>query len=196
MPSRRTDQGRDCGAAEIQRIAENAPRWSDVNSRTRRGVVHSRRPPNSIMLYMDSSVSPAYGDQQGTAYNGHFACTCYHPLFVFNQFGDLERCVLRPGNVHSAHGWKDEVEPVVARYRASSRAATSVPMPTSRTRRSTSSWGPKASSMRSGCPPSDSSREDRVSAQAPCWSSSERGPAVLRQLQLSGAKLEDTAPGG
>src|SRR6266516_1026487 len=36
---------------------------------------------------------------------------------VFNQFGDLERCVLRPGNVHSAHGWKDEVEPVVARYR-------------------------------------------------------------------------------
>jgi|NGEPerStandDraft_6_1074524.scaffolds.fasta_scaffold192094_2 hypothetical protein len=32
-----------------------------------------------------------YGDQEGTAYNGHFACTCYHPLFVFNQFGDLER---------------------------------------------------------------------------------------------------------
>ncbi len=66
---------------------------------------------------MDSSVSPTYGDQEGTAYNGHFACTCYHPLFVFNQFGDLERCVLRPGNVHSAHGWKEEVEPVVARYR-------------------------------------------------------------------------------
>ncbi len=73
------------------------------------------------MLYMDSSVSPAYGDQQGTAYNGHFACTCYHPLFVFNQFGDLERCVLRPGNVHSAHGWKNEVEPVVARYRGKFR---------------------------------------------------------------------------
>jgi len=66
---------------------------------------------------MDSSVSPTYGDQEGTAYNGHFACTCYHPLFVFNQFGDLERCVLRPGNVHSAHGWEDEVEPIVARYR-------------------------------------------------------------------------------
>jgi hypothetical protein len=26
---------------------------------------------------------------------------------VFNQFGDLERCALRPGNVHSADGWKD-----------------------------------------------------------------------------------------
>jgi len=31
IPSRRADQGRDCGAAEIQRIAENASRWSDVN---------------------------------------------------------------------------------------------------------------------------------------------------------------------
>ena len=65
---------------------------------------------------MDSSVSPTYGDQEGTAYNGHFACTCYHPLFVFNQFGDLERCVLRSGNVHSADGWKDVLEPVVVRY--------------------------------------------------------------------------------
>src|SRR5262245_38360679 len=31
IPSRRADQGRDCGAAEIQRIAENAPRWPDMN---------------------------------------------------------------------------------------------------------------------------------------------------------------------
>jgi ABC-type uncharacterized transport system substrate-binding protein len=30
MPSRRADQGRDCGAAETQRVAENAPRWPDV----------------------------------------------------------------------------------------------------------------------------------------------------------------------
>ena len=79
--------------------------------------VHSRRPPRGIVLDMDSSVSPTYGDQEGTSYNGHFACTCYHPLFVFNQFGDLERCALRPGNVHSADGWQDLLEPVVARYR-------------------------------------------------------------------------------
>ena len=58
------------------------------------------------------------GDQEGTAYNGHFGCTCYHPLFLFNQFGDLERCRLRPGNVHSANGWRDVLEPVVERYKA------------------------------------------------------------------------------
>ncbi len=57
-----------------------------------------------IILDMDSSVSPTYGDQEGAAYNGDFGCTCYHPLFLFNQFRDLERCSLRPGNVHSADG--------------------------------------------------------------------------------------------
>src|SRR5215218_8802348 len=79
--------------------------------------VHARRPVKGIVLDMDSSVSPTFGEQDGTAYNGHFGCTCYHPLFVFNQFGDLERCALRPGNVHSAEGWRDVLEPVVARYR-------------------------------------------------------------------------------
>ena len=53
---------------------------------------------------MDSSESPTYEEKEGSAYNGHFGCTCYHPLFVFNQFGDLERCALLPGNVHSADG--------------------------------------------------------------------------------------------
>ena len=36
---------------------------------------------------------------------------------MFNQFGDLERCALRPGNVHWADGWRGVLEPVVARYR-------------------------------------------------------------------------------
>ena len=89
-------------------LTELCGRWIDR--------VHGRRPPKVIVLDMDSSVSPTYGEQEGTAYNGHFGCTCYHPLFVFNQFGDLERCALRSGNVHSADGWHDVLEPVVARY--------------------------------------------------------------------------------
>jgi Transposase DDE domain group 1 len=79
--------------------------------------VHQRRPPRIVVLDMDSSESPTYGEQEGSAYNGHFGCTCYHPLFVFNQLGDLERCALRSGNVHSAAGWRVVLEPVVARYR-------------------------------------------------------------------------------
>jgi hypothetical protein len=79
--------------------------------------VHARRPPKIIVLDMDSSESPTYGEQEGSAYNGHFGCTCYHPLFVFNQLGDPERSALRPGNVHSADGWREVLEPVVSRYR-------------------------------------------------------------------------------
>jgi hypothetical protein len=79
--------------------------------------VHERRPPDGIILDMDSSESPTFGQQEGSAWNGHFSCTCYHPLFVFNQFGDLECCLLRPGNVHSAEDWRSVLEPVIARYR-------------------------------------------------------------------------------
>ena len=79
--------------------------------------VHDRCPPKKIIPDMDSSVSPTHGAQEGSTCNGHFGCTCYHPLFLFNRFGDLERCALRPGNVHSADGWRKVLEPVVARYR-------------------------------------------------------------------------------
>jgi hypothetical protein len=70
-----------------------------------------------LILDMDSSESPTHGQQEGSAYNGHFRRTCYHPLFCFNQFGDLERAMLREGNVHSADNWQAVLEPVVERYR-------------------------------------------------------------------------------
>src|SRR5919202_2122240 len=95
--------------ANLSALADLSGRWIDT--------VHARRPVKGIVLDMDSSVSPTFGEQEGTAYNGHFGCTCYHPLFVFNQFGDLERCALRHGNVHSAEGWHAVLEPVIARYR-------------------------------------------------------------------------------
>ncbi len=93
----------------VEALAEMNGMWIDK--------VHDRRPPKMIILDMDSSVSPTHGEQEGTAYNGHFGCTCYHPLFLFNQFGDLERCYLRPGNVHSADEWEGVLKPVVVRYK-------------------------------------------------------------------------------
>ena len=43
---------------------------------------------------MDSSESPVHGEQEGASYNGHFGSMCYHPLFVFNLFGDCEGAML------------------------------------------------------------------------------------------------------
>ena len=69
-----------------------------------------------VILDMDSSESPVHGQQEGAAYNGHFECVCYHPLFLFNQFGDWEAAKLRSGNVHSADDWQEVLDPVVERY--------------------------------------------------------------------------------
>jgi len=79
--------------------------------------VHRRQPLKQLILDLDSSVSETYGKQEGTAYNGHFECTCYHPLFLFNQFGDLESAMLRRGNYASAKFWRRVLLPVIERYR-------------------------------------------------------------------------------
>ncbi|MDA1214954.1 MAG: IS1380 family transposase, partial [Planctomycetota bacterium] len=84
-------------------------RWIDT--------VHQRKPLRELILDLDSSVSETYGRQQGTAYNGHFECLCYHPLFLFNQFGDLEYAMLRRGNHASAKFWRKVLLPVIERYR-------------------------------------------------------------------------------
>ena len=38
--------------------------------------VRERKPNRELILDLDSSVSETYGSQEGTAYNGHFGCTC------------------------------------------------------------------------------------------------------------------------
>ena len=53
------------------------------------------------MLDMDSTEIPVYGEQEQSAYNGHFESTCYHPLLLFNREGDCLAAKLRPGNVHA-----------------------------------------------------------------------------------------------
>ena len=47
-----------------------------------------------VILDMDNSESPVHGQQEGVAYNGHFESVCYHPLFLFNHFGDCEGAML------------------------------------------------------------------------------------------------------
>ncbi len=74
-----------------------------------------------IILDMDSSEFPVHGNQEGSSCNGHFCSRCYHPLFVFNQFRDCEGANLRPGNVHSADGWRNLLEPIVERYKETNK---------------------------------------------------------------------------
>ena len=56
-----------------------------------------------------------YGQQEQSAYNGHFESTCYHPLLLFNREGDCLAVKLRPGNVHSAEDWDRVLLPEIER---------------------------------------------------------------------------------
>ena len=71
--------------------------------------------PHRTVLDMDSTEIPVYGEQEQSAYNGHFESTCYHPLLLFNRDGDCLAAKLRPGNVHSAEGWEEFLLPEIER---------------------------------------------------------------------------------
>lgn len=67
------------------------------------------------ILDMDSTEIPVFGEQEQSAYNGHFESTCYHPLLMFDREGDCLAAKLRPGNVHSADGWEELLLPEIER---------------------------------------------------------------------------------
>src|ERR1700726_2333658 len=171
----------------LSALADLSGKWIDS--------VHGRRPPRGILLDMDSSVSPTHGEQENSVWNGHYDCTCYHPLFVFNQFGDLERCSLRPGNVHSADRWDCVLKPVVERYqgkvsRIYFRADAGFANPevyefleAERIKYA----------IRLPAKPHPA-RKDRPSADAPDWAAVERSAALLCELHLSGWELDKIPP--
>src|SRR3989454_12132879 len=82
------------------------------------GQAESLDSSDRVVLDMDSSESPVHGEQEGSAYNGHFESVCYHPLFLFNSHGDCLAAKLRPGNVHSAEDWDELLLPEIERQQA------------------------------------------------------------------------------
>lgn len=80
-----------------------------------------KRDKYQIIIDVDSTEDPAHGGQECVAYNGHFGKNCFHPLLCFTSDGDCLGARLRPGNVHSADGVLDFIDPIVKRYRAKFR---------------------------------------------------------------------------
>jgi hypothetical protein len=77
-----------------------------------------RKNKQRLIVDVDSTEDPAHGKQEHVAFNGHFGKNCFHPLFAFTSDGDCLRAKLRPGNVHSADGVVDFLDPIVKRYRS------------------------------------------------------------------------------
>lgn len=61
--------------------------------------------PTQLVLDLDGTDDPTYGDQEGSAYHGYFRQHQYFPLLVFDGETDqLITAVLRRGTVHASHG--------------------------------------------------------------------------------------------
>ena len=144
-------------------VQDNLKALSEVNGRWVKRALE-KTSHRRIILDIDSSESPVHGEQEASAYNGHFGCTCYHPLFYFNQFGDCEGSMLRPGNVHSADRWKDLLEPIVARYEKKKFANTFGVMPPSPSRTFMNNWRRRDFCMPSGFRPRGASGRDSTPA--------------------------------
>jgi hypothetical protein len=61
--------------------------------------------PTRVLLDVDGTDDPTYGEQEGTAYHGYFRQHMYFPLLIFDGDTDqLITAVLRPGNAHGSRG--------------------------------------------------------------------------------------------
>jgi len=99
---------------ELMADEENVVGLAAIN-RELIGKAEAMDSPQRVVLDMDSTEIPVYGQQEGSAYNGHFESTCYHPLLLFNREGDCLAAKLRPGNVHSADDWEELLLPEIER---------------------------------------------------------------------------------
>jgi hypothetical protein len=101
---------------ELLAEAENLAGLTAIN-RELIGRAEAIESPRRVVLDMDSTEIPVYGQQEHSAYNGHFESICYHPLLLFNREGDCLAAKLRPGNVHSAEDWDELLLPEIERQR-------------------------------------------------------------------------------
>jgi hypothetical protein len=74
-------------------------------------------PPAEVVLDLDATDDPLYGQQEGRFFHGFYGCYCYLPLYIFA--GDYLLCAkLRKANKDGSAGALDEVKRIVAALRA------------------------------------------------------------------------------
>ncbi len=74
-------------------------------------------PPEEIVLDLDATDNPLYGQQEGRFFHGYYGHYCYLPLYIFA--GEHLLCArLRPSNIDASAGSQEEVERIVKQIRA------------------------------------------------------------------------------
>ena len=75
---------------EILTRQENLRNLSDINGKWVQKAM-GKTPHQRIILDLDSSESPVHSEPEGSAYNGHFGGTCFHPLFYRSGMEGAEK---------------------------------------------------------------------------------------------------------
>jgi hypothetical protein len=74
--------------------------------------------PKKIVLDLDATDDPTYGEQEGSYYHGYYKGHIYHPLVVFDgDTGQMIGAVLRAGNTHASRGAVAILRRIVTRLR-------------------------------------------------------------------------------
>ena len=106
---------------------------ADRNSRYKKITAHSRliedlfvelflqahaQPPAQIVLDLDATDNPLYGEQLGRFFHGYYESYCYLPLYIF--CGEHLLCAkLRPADIDASAGAVKQLDRIVSRIRQS-----------------------------------------------------------------------------
>jgi hypothetical protein len=73
-------------------------------------------PPRRIVIDLDATNDPLYGEQEGRHFHGYYNCYCYLPMYIFCG-RHLPAAKLRSSRVDAADGTKEEIARIVAQIR-------------------------------------------------------------------------------
>ncbi len=125
------DQGKALAGKSTLNRLELTPAGADRDSRYKKITAHNRqiedllvelflqayeRPPERIVLDLDATDNPLYGDQLGRFFHGYYGTYCYLPLYIF--CGEHLLCAkLRPADRDASAGSVQQLERIVSRIR-------------------------------------------------------------------------------
>jgi hypothetical protein len=129
--ARQRDQGKAIAGKSTLNRLELTPEGANEKSRYKKIVAEGEkiddlmvdvyiqsqpRAPEEVVLDVDATDDPLYGNQEGRFFHGYYAEYCYLPLYIFS--GEHLLCArLRQANEDPASGVRQELERIVKKLR-------------------------------------------------------------------------------
>ena len=97
--------------------ADTALQLNEIVQALRRKIYAIKR-PEYVLLDLDSTLLPAYGNQEGVGYNVHYSSVGYHPLVCYDGLtGDPIRVELRNGTEYCGKDAADFLRPIFIEFK-------------------------------------------------------------------------------